>query len=67
MGNDRTGGSLQPADRRVGVDRDDETISQRPGRGEIPDVADMEKIKTAVGEDDLLPLPLERSDPLLKR
>src|SRR5579884_881625 len=66
VGNNRPGAPLQSADRRVGVHCDDETISERPGGGQISNMPDMQKIKTAVGKDNLLPLPLERADFFLK-
>jgi hypothetical protein len=67
MGNDRTGGPLQAADRGVGVDGDHKAISQRARGGEIADMTDVKKIETAVGEDDPLPLLPERTDSPLKR
>ncbi len=45
--------TFQHVNRAVAVDSDNEEISQGPGTLEIADMAHMDKIKTAVGQDHL--------------
>src|SRR5579862_9692640 len=52
---DGTAGPFQRGNARIGVDADDEDLSLLLGAGEIANVADVERIEAAVGEDDGLP------------
>ena len=52
LGQDRPALPLAALDGAVGVDSDDEPVPLSPGRLEIPDVADVEQVESAVGEDD---------------
>src|SRR4030042_1576782 len=45
---------LEPADRGIAIEGDDEDVAQALGLVEQPDMSGMEKVETAVGEDDLL-------------
>ena len=47
-------GTFQPLDAGVGVQRQDQDVAERSGGFEQPDVAGMQDVVTAVGEDDLL-------------
>src|SRR6266481_244923 len=51
---DRTAGAFQSADDRVRVDADDENVTFAAGTFEITDMADVQCIKAAVGENDAL-------------
>jgi hypothetical protein len=57
---DGTRGAFERADRGVGVQGDDEGVSEGAGLAEIADVADVEEIEDAVGEDELLALRMKR-------
>jgi hypothetical protein len=59
---DRTPGALQPADRVVVVQPDDEDVAERARGGEVANVAGMEEIEAAVGEHDPRPGRAPRSE-----
>ena len=52
LGHDGATGAFEGADACVAIDGDDEKVAERAGLLETTDVAGMEKVKTAVGEDD---------------
>lgn len=56
---DRSGRALEPPDRGVAVKGDDEDVAHFRGLAEKPDVAGVEEVETAVGENDLLSLTFE--------
>jgi len=47
---------FQPRHRRVAVDADEEHVAERAGGLEIADVADVQEVEAAVGEDEALAL-----------
>lgn len=57
---DGAAGALEGADGVVGVDSDDESVSERAGLLEVSDVTGMKEVETAVGEDEVLAFMLER-------
>src|SRR5436190_11563348 len=54
LGVDRAGGTLVAADRRVGIETDDQEIAVRARRRQVTEVAGMQDVEDAVGEDDAL-------------
>lgn len=54
LGNERPVGSFEALHARVGVQGKNQNVAERAGAFEKPDVAGMEDIVAAVGEDDLL-------------
>ena len=56
FGIDRPAGSLVAPHRRVGVHADDERVAERARLPQVADVAGMEDVEHAVGEDDRGPV-----------
>jgi hypothetical protein len=51
--------TFESSDRKVAVDPDDQDVTEAFGCFEIADVAGMEQVKAAIGEDDPFPFLLE--------
>ncbi len=62
FGENRPVGTFQAPNRSVAVDSNDQDISKGLGFFQITDMSDMEKVETAVGEDDPFPLCLQVLD-----
>lgn len=62
VGNDGTGRPFQAPDRGIGINADNQAISQRAGGGKVPDMADVEKVKAAVRKNDLFTRLLKGAD-----
>ena len=58
---------LEAPHRGVGVDADDERVAEFPRLLEVADVADVQQVEAAVGEDDFLAGALEAADGLGQR
>ena len=64
---DRPGRAFQAPDRCVAVDCDDQDVAARLGLRQRVDVADVQQVEAAVGEDDGLSLAPEAGQPLGQR
>src|SRR5579885_1629920 len=55
FGDERAAFALEPTHLLVAVDRDDQKVAERASAFEVADVADVQEVEAAVGEDDARP------------